>query len=99
MLSLFLILCFRAFGDKSNPPPLPDTEGDEEEVEEEERMNEGDKQTEESSPDTESLTEQACSVVEEMSLTELEEDTVGNSQYPEEVEEAEQESPKITQGF
>lgn len=95
------MLCFRAFGDKSNPPSLPDTaEGDGEEVEEgEQEVNEGDKQTQEPCPDTESLTEQACSVVEELSLTELEEDTVGKSQYPEEEGEAEQESQKITQGL
>lgn len=95
----FQILCFRAFGDKSNPPSLPDAEGDGEEMEEEEReANEGDKQTQEPCPDTETATEQACSVLEELSLTELEEDTVGNSQNTEEEEDVEQESPKMTQG-
>lgn len=98
-LSIFRILCFRAFGDKTNPPSLPDTEGDGEEVEEEEQeANEGDKPTQEPCPDTERTTEQACSIIEELSLTELEEDAIGKSQDPEEEEEAEQESPKVMQG-
>lgn len=95
----FQILCFRAFGDKTNPPSLPDVEGDGEEVEEEEReVNEGGEQAQEPCPDTERTTEQARSVIEELSLTELEEDTIGKSQNPEEEDEAEQESPKMTQG-
>lgn len=96
----FWILFFRAFGDKTNPPSLPDAEEDGEEAEEEEQeANEGDKQTQEPCPDTEGTAEQACSIVEELSLTELEEDSIGKSQkLEEEEEEAEQESPKVTQG-
>lgn len=95
----FQTLCLRAFGDKSNPPSLPDAEGDGEEIDEEEQeVNEGDKPTQEPCPDTEKTTEQACSVIEELSLTELEEDTTRKSQNPDEEEEAEEESPKIMQG-
>lgn len=91
---------FRAFGDKSNPPSLPDAEGDGEADEEEEReVYDGDQQTDEPSPDGEATTEQACSVIEELSVTEPEDDTIGKSQNPEEEEEAEQDSPKMTQGI
>lgn len=94
------MLCFRAFGDKSNPPSLPYAEGDGEEVEEEEReVDEGDEQTQEPSPDAETTTEQACSVIEGLSLTEPEDDTVGKSQNPEEEEEADQDNPKMMQGI
>lgn len=87
-----------AFGDKSNPPSLPDAEGDGEAVEEEEReVDEGDEQTQEPSPDSETTTEQACSVIEQLSVTEPGDDTIGKSQNPEEEEEAEQDSPKMTQ--
>lgn len=96
----FCTLCFRAFGDKSNPPSLPDAEGDGEAVEEEEReVDEGDEQTQEPSPDSETTTEQACSVIEQLSVTEPGDDTIGKSQNPEEEEEAEQDSPKMTQGI
>lgn len=96
----FFTLCFRAFGDKSNPPSLPDAEGDGEAVEEEEReVDEGDEQTQEPSPDSETTTEQACSVIEQLSLTEPGDDTIGKSQNPEEEEEAEQDSLKMTQGI
>ncbi|XP_075873543.1 eukaryotic translation initiation factor 2D-like, partial [Nelusetta ayraudi] len=87
-----------AFGDKSNPPSLPDAQGDGEAVEEEEReVDEGDEQTQEPSPDSETTTEQACSVIEQLSLTEPGDDTIGKSQNPEEEEEAEQDSLKMTQ--
>lgn len=79
---------------------MPDAEGDGEAVEEEEReVDEGDEQTQEPSPDSETTTEQACSVIEQLSLTKPGDDTIGKSQNPEEEEEAEQDSLKMTQGI
>lgn len=84
-------LCFRAFGDKSNPPSLPDVESEGEEVNEEEHeVDEREEQTEEQCTDT---TEQLCSTVGELSLTEREEEK------GEEEEEAEHEDQKMMQGI
>lgn len=93
---LFFTLCFRAFGDKSNPPSLPDVESEGEEVNEE--VDESKEQTEEQCTDGDT-TEQVCSTVEELSLTEPEEEKDEKAKTGEEEEEAENEDQKMTQGI
>lgn len=79
---------------------MPDAEVDGEEVEEHEKVDEGDEQTQETSPDTVTTTEQACSIIEELILTEPEEDKIEKGQnLVEEEQEAEQDDPKMTQGI
>lgn len=97
---LVCTLCFRAFGDKSNPPSLPDVESEGEEVNEEEHgVDEREEQTEEQCTDGDTTTEQVCSTVEELSLTEREEEKDEKGKTGEEEEEAEHEDQKMTQGI
>ncbi|XP_041654247.1 eukaryotic translation initiation factor 2D [Cheilinus undulatus] len=71
-----------AFGDKSGPPSLPDTEsegqglnGEECEVDKEEEEEEGERSAEEEQQSPgEMVTDQACSAIEELSLTKEEEE-------------------------
>lgn len=102
-LFVFCTLCFRAFGDKSSPPSLPDVESEGEEVNEEEHeVDEREEQTEEQCTDSDTTTEQVCSTVEELNLTELEEEKDEKDEKGktgEEEEEAEHEDQKMTQGI
>lgn len=93
-----------AFGDKSSPPSIPDAEsegqeanGEEYEVEEEEEEEEEVEKCvgeEEQSP-SETVTDQACSGVEELSLAEQEEENVEKSGNEE--EEGNQDDQKMPQ--
>ena len=103
---MFLCTSFRAFGDKSGPPSLPDAESaeqgvngeecnfDEEEVEEEEEEVKKCVEEEHSSCDT--ATDQACSGLEELSLAEQAEEK-GEKSIEE--EEGSQDDPKHPQGI
>lgn len=96
---VFLFTLFRAFGDKSGPPSLPDVESEGQEVNGEEcEVDEKEEVTEEHSPGGEMMTDQACSAIEELSLTEREEEK-GEKGNEEEEEEAEQDDQKMTQGI
>lgn len=89
----------RAFGDKSGPPSLPDAEsegqemnGEESEVDEEDV----DKCVEEELSPGETVTDQACSGIEELSLTEQEDE---NGEKGNEEEEGNQNDQKMPQGI
>lgn len=86
----------RSFGDKSGPPALPDleteggdTDGEEGEVVKEENQEKEDVQ----SPCGETGTDQACSGIEELSLTQQEDERNMED------EEEEQQDQKTTQGI
>lgn len=100
---MFVCFCtfgFRAFGDKSNPPSLPDVESEGEEINEEEReVDEREEQTEEQCTDGDTTTERVCCTVEELSLAEREEEKDEKGKTGEEEEEAEHEDQKMTQGI
>lgn len=97
----FARVFFRAFGDKSGPPPLPDAEsegqgvnGEEYEVDDMEEE-EAEKCVEEEQSPCQTVTDQACSGIEELSLTEQEEEKgdKGNEE-----EEGNQDDQKMPQG-
>lgn len=93
----FFFFSFRAFGDKSGPPSLPDVESEGQEVNGQEcEVDEEEEVAEEQSPGGEMMADQASSGVEELSLTEQEEEKgeKGNKE-----EEAEQDDQKMTQGI
>lgn len=102
----FFYPSFRAFGDKSSPPSIPDAEGegqeangeeyevDEVEEEEEEEVEKCVGEEEQSPGET--VTDQACSGVEELSLAEQEEENVEKSGNEE--EEGNQDDQKMPQG-
>lgn len=97
-----VLLSNRSFGDKSGPPALPDLEseggdmnGEECEVVKEEKQEE-EEEEELQSPCGETGTDQACSGIEELSLTVKEEQEGERSM---EEEEEEQQDQKTTQGI
>lgn len=90
---------FRAFGDKSGPPSLPDVESEGQEVNGEEcEVDEREEVTEEPSPGGETMADQASSGVEELSLTEQQQEEEKGEKDDKE-EEAEQHDQKMTQGI
>lgn len=88
---------FRAFGDKSGPPSLPDVESEGQEVNGEEcEVDVKEEVTEEQSHGGETMADQASSGVEELSLTEQEEE---KGEKGDKEEDAEQDDHKVTQGI
>ncbi|KAM9350372.1 eukaryotic translation initiation factor 2D [Symphorus nematophorus] len=86
-----------AFGDKSGPPSLPDAESEGQDMNEEEREVEeeevGKREEEEQNP-SETMTDQACSVIEELSLAEQEEDKGEKDNEEEETNQDDQKMPQ-----
>lgn len=96
-----MLLSNRSFGDKSGPPALPDLEGEGGDTNGEEcEVVKEDEQEEEKvqSPCGETGTDQACSGIEELSLT-VQEEQEGERSVEEEEEEEEQQDQKTTQGI
>lgn len=93
-----MLLSNRSFGDKSGPPALPDLEGEGGDTNGEEcEVVKEDKQEEKvQSPCSETGTDQACSGIEELSLT-VQEEQEGERSMEE--EEEEQQDQKTTQGI
>lgn len=91
---ILIVLSFRAFGDKSGPPSLPDAEMEEhglngEECEGEEKVEEEEECeveacAEEAHSSTKDVTDEACSGVEELSLADHieQEKNQGNQKTP-----------------
>lgn len=94
---MFVYFFFRAFGDKTGPPSLPDAESEGQEVNSEACDVDGKEDgTEEQTPDSETMTDQACSHIEALSLTEPKEekDEKGNEE-----DEEEHDDQEMTQGI
>lgn len=98
------ILFYRAFGDKSNPPSLPDEDGEIEdtnrekcEINEKEEGRDDDDDfgtcAEEQQSSGETVTDQACCGFEELNLTEMEEDKGESSNEKGEENQDEQKTP------
>lgn len=93
------ILChFRAFGDKSAPPSLPDDESEADEMDEENsEVSENDQEEEtEKSLEEQTVSDQAC-CIKELSLTEQEGDNEGSSSNQEDDNQDEQKTPQGTE--
>ena len=95
-------MCFytlsRAFGDKSGPPSLPDAESEGQDMNEEDcevKEEEVDKCAEEEQSPSETMADQACSVIEELNLAEQEEE---KGEKGNEEADGNQDDQKIPQG-
>lgn len=92
-----MLFFFRAFGDKTGPPSLPDAESEVQEVNREACDVDGKEDgTEEQTPDSETMMDQACSHTEALSLTEAKEEKDENGN---EEDEGEHDDQEMTQGI
>lgn len=98
---MFLCTSFRAFGDKSGPPSLPDSEsvgqgvnGEECHFEEEEVEEEVEKCVEEEQSSCDTVMDQTCSGLEELSLAEQAEEKGEKSNEEEEGNQDDQKHPQ-----